>query len=216
MSRDAGTLDRRPVVDRHPQSRQARARCASCSRPTASQRNRPASSACPSRRRPARPSPPMRASRRWPRRKATGLPAFADDSGLVVDALGGEPGIYSARWAGPDKDFRAAMNGIQTLLIERGARRRSSARAHFVAALCLAWPDGHVEDFEGRVDGVAGLAAARRQGLRLRSDVPARRLRPHLRRDDARGKARPAAAGARPVASRPRLREARAACLRRA
>ena len=57
---------------------------------------------------------------------ATGRAAFADDSGLVVDALGGEPGIHSARWAGPDKDFRAAMNRIQTLLIERGATPPSS------------------------------------------------------------------------------------------
>ncbi len=86
--------------------------------------------------------------------KATGKPAFADDSGLVVDALGGEPGIHSARWAGPDKDFRAAMNRVQTLLIERGATTPDERRAHFIAALCLAWPDGHVEEFEGRVDGV--------------------------------------------------------------
>jgi XTP/dITP diphosphohydrolase len=85
---------------------------------------------------------------------ATGRPAFADDSGLVVDALGGDPGIHSARWAGPDKDFRYAMNHIQTLLIERGAREPAQRRAHFIAALCLAWPDGHVEEFEGRVDGV--------------------------------------------------------------
>ena len=87
--------------------------------------------------------------------KATDCSAFADDSGLVVDALGGEPGIHSARWAGPDKDFRFAMNRIQTLLIERGARTPAQRRAHFIAALCLAWPDGHVEEFEGRVDGVA-------------------------------------------------------------
>jgi len=87
--------------------------------------------------------------------RTSGKPAFADDSGLVVDALGGEPGIHSARWAGPDKDFRAAMNRIQTLLIERGAKTLEQRRAHFIAALCLAWPDGHVEDFEGRVDGVA-------------------------------------------------------------
>jgi XTP/dITP diphosphohydrolase len=85
---------------------------------------------------------------------ATERAAFADDSGLVIDALGGEPGIHSARWAGPDKDFRGAMNRIQTLLIERGARLPEQRRAHFVAALCLAWPDGHVEEFEGRVDGV--------------------------------------------------------------
>ncbi len=86
--------------------------------------------------------------------KATGQPAFADDSGLVVDALNGEPGIHSARWAGPDKDFRFAMNRIQTLLIERSARAPEQRCAHFIAALCLAWPDGHVEEFEGRVDGV--------------------------------------------------------------
>lgn len=86
--------------------------------------------------------------------KATGRPAFADDSGLVVEALGGEPGIQSARWAGPDKDFRAAMNRIQTLLIERGAKTPEQRRAHFVAALCLVWPDGHAEQFEGRVDGI--------------------------------------------------------------
>ena len=87
--------------------------------------------------------------------EAIGVPAFADDSGFCVDALGGEPGIHSARWAGPDKDFRAAMNRIQTMLIERGAREPSQRRAHFVAALCLTWPDGHTEDFEGSVDGVA-------------------------------------------------------------
>jgi XTP/dITP diphosphohydrolase len=97
--------------------------------------------------------------------KATDLPAFADDSGLVVDALGGEPGIHSARWAGPDKDFRFAMNRIQTLLIERGARNAEQRRAHFIAALCLAWPDGHVEQFEGRVDGVAAWPPRGDQGF---------------------------------------------------
>ena len=86
--------------------------------------------------------------------KATGKVAFADDSGLVVEALGGEPGIHSARWAGETKDFRAAMNRIQTLLVERGAKTPAERRCHFIAALCLAWPDGHVEEFEGRVDGV--------------------------------------------------------------
>jgi XTP/dITP diphosphohydrolase len=86
--------------------------------------------------------------------KAAGRAAFADDSGLVVDALGGEPGIHSARWAGGGKDFRAAMNRIQTLLVERGAKSPDRRRAHFVAALCLAWPDGHMEEFEGRVDGI--------------------------------------------------------------
>ena len=97
--------------------------------------------------------------------KATDRPAFADDSGLVVDALGGEPGIHSARWAGPDKDFRFAMNRIQTRLIERGARNAEQRRAHFIAALCLAWPDGHVEQFEGRVDGVAAWPPRGDQGF---------------------------------------------------
>jgi len=87
--------------------------------------------------------------------KASGRPAFADDSGLVVDTLGGEPGIHSARWAGEAKDFRSAMNRIQTLLIARGAKTPEQRRAHFISALCLAWPDGHVEEFEGRVDGIA-------------------------------------------------------------
>jgi XTP/dITP diphosphohydrolase len=86
--------------------------------------------------------------------KSTERAAFADDSGLVIDALGGEPGIYSARWAGPDKDFRGAMNRIQTLLVERAAKTPDQRKAHFIAALCIAWPDGHVEEFEGRVDGI--------------------------------------------------------------
>ena len=84
---------------------------------------------------------------------ASGLSAFADDSGLAVDALDGDPGIYSARWAGPDKDFRLAMNKIQSLLIERGAKSAERRRGHFVSALCVAWPDGHVEEFEATVDG---------------------------------------------------------------
>ena len=86
--------------------------------------------------------------------RASGGAAFADDSGLVIDALDGDPGIHSARWAGSDRDFRVAMNRIQTLLIERGARSPGQRRAHFMAALCLAWPDGHIEEFEGRIDGV--------------------------------------------------------------
>jgi XTP/dITP diphosphohydrolase len=80
-------------------------------------------------------------------------PGFSDDSGLVVDALGGEPGIHSARWAGPDKDFAGAMATIDTMLRERGATAPEQRRAHFVSALCVAWPDGHLEEFEARVDG---------------------------------------------------------------
>jgi XTP/dITP diphosphohydrolase len=85
--------------------------------------------------------------------QASRLPAFADDSGLAVEALGGEPGIYSARWAGPDKDFLGAMTKIENLLQEHGAATPERRRAHFVSALCVAWPDGHVEEFEARVDG---------------------------------------------------------------
>ncbi len=84
---------------------------------------------------------------------ASGLAAFADDSGLAVEALGGAPGIYSARWAGPDKDFSAAMAEVDRRLREKGAADADARRAHFVSALCVAWPDGHVEEFEGRVDG---------------------------------------------------------------
>jgi XTP/dITP diphosphohydrolase len=84
---------------------------------------------------------------------ASGLPAFADDSGLVVDALDGAPGIHSARWAGPDKNFRRAMENIEDKLRERGAIRPEQRTAHFVSALAVAWPDGHVEEFEDRIDG---------------------------------------------------------------
>jgi len=84
---------------------------------------------------------------------AAHLPAFADDSGLAVDALGGAPGIYSARWAGENKDFAAAMAQIERLLRERGGTQPSKRAAHFVSALCVAWPDGHTEEVEARVDG---------------------------------------------------------------
>jgi len=84
---------------------------------------------------------------------AAGLPAFADDSGLAVDALDGAPGIHSARWAGENKDFAAAMARIERLLRERGATQPLRRKAHFVCALCVAWPDGHVEEVEARVDG---------------------------------------------------------------
>ena len=84
---------------------------------------------------------------------AAGWAALADDSGLVVDALGGAPGIHSARWAGPNRDFGAAMQKIESMLRERGATGMADRRARFVSALCLAWPDGHTEAFEARVDG---------------------------------------------------------------
>ena len=85
--------------------------------------------------------------------KATDLPAFADDSGLVVDALGGAPGIHSARWAGANKDFALAMKKVEDLMRDRGAVRPEQRGAYFVAGLCVAWPGGHLEEFEGRVHG---------------------------------------------------------------
>ena len=85
--------------------------------------------------------------------KAAKLPAFADDSGLVVDALDGAPGIHSARWAGEPRDFSHAMQKVEDELLARGATTASQRSAHFVSALCVAWPDGHLEEFEARVDG---------------------------------------------------------------
>ncbi|WP_374370336.1 RdgB/HAM1 family non-canonical purine NTP pyrophosphatase [Dongia sp.] len=79
---------------------------------------------------------------------ASGLPALADDSGLEVMALNRDPGIYSARWAGPAKDFAMAMGKVLDLLKDKGDRR-----ARFVSALALAWPDGHCDEFEGDVWG---------------------------------------------------------------
>ncbi len=82
--------------------------------------------------------------------RASDLPALADDSGFCVAALHGAPGIHSARWAGPAKDFAAAMDRVN-----RGLGDAVDRRAWFIAALCLAWPDGHTETFLGRVDGLA-------------------------------------------------------------
>ncbi len=80
--------------------------------------------------------------------EGSGKPCLSDDSGLCVAALDGAPGIYSARWAGPDRDFAVAIERVQRELGDTADRR-----AHFICALALAWPDGHVECFEGRVDG---------------------------------------------------------------
>jgi XTP/dITP diphosphohydrolase len=82
-----------------------------------------------------------------------GLPAFADDSGLCVEALDGAPGLFSARWAGPEKNFAAAMARLEAELARRGATSPDRRRSHFVSALVIAWPDGHTELFEGRVHG---------------------------------------------------------------
>lgn len=80
----------------------------------------------------------------------SGLVALADDSGLSVAALDGAPGIYSARWAGPDKDFAMAMARVEERIEETGSRED---RAWFTSALAVAWPDGPVVAVEGRVDG---------------------------------------------------------------
>lgn len=79
---------------------------------------------------------------------ASGLPALADDSGLCVDALDGAPGVFSARWAGEGKDFNVAMERVH-----RAMAFGSPDTAYFICALSLAWPDGHVQTYEGRVDG---------------------------------------------------------------
>lgn len=81
----------------------------------------------------------------------SGLPALADDSGLSVKALDGAPGIFSARWAGPSKDFVAAMKNVETRLEETGSDDRS---AWFTSALAVAWPNGPAVVVEGRVDGI--------------------------------------------------------------
>lgn len=80
--------------------------------------------------------------------KHSGKLALADDSGLSVEALGGAPGIYSARWAGPDKDFFIAMNRVNEALAEF-----ENKRAAFICVLALSWPDGRERTYEGRVDG---------------------------------------------------------------
>lgn len=80
--------------------------------------------------------------------KGSGKIALADDSGLAVNALGGAPGIYSARWAGPEKDFKRAMEKVNVSLMEF-----EDKSAAFICVLALAWPDGRCETFEGRVEG---------------------------------------------------------------
>jgi XTP/dITP diphosphohydrolase len=80
--------------------------------------------------------------------RASGLPALSDDSGFCVAALNGAPGVHSARWAGPEKDFAGAMQRVHERM-----GSETDPRAWFIAALCLGWPDGHTETFIGRVDG---------------------------------------------------------------
>lgn len=83
----------------------------------------------------------------------SGLPALADDSGLEVDVLGGAPGIYSARWAGPTKDFAIAMRKVAEEITTRHGWSAPGPRANFISVLCMAWPGGEHQFFAGRIDG---------------------------------------------------------------
>ena len=88
--------------------------------------------------------------------KASGLPALSDDSGLVIDALDGAPGVYTANWAETadgTRDFQMAMQKVETALADKGAVTPEQRTARFVSVLCLAWPDGHTEMFRGEVEG---------------------------------------------------------------
>lgn len=84
---------------------------------------------------------------------STGLPSLADDSGLCVEALGGAPGVYTADWTGPDRNWDRGMGRVEAELQAKGAVRPDQRRASFVSVLALVWPDGHTEEFEGRADG---------------------------------------------------------------
>jgi XTP/dITP diphosphohydrolase len=86
---------------------------------------------------------------------ASGLPALADDSGLIAFGLDGEPGVHSARWAGPERDFGLAMAKLRDRLAARhGSFAAADRRAAFTATLCLYWPDGHIEYATGEVRGL--------------------------------------------------------------
>lgn len=88
--------------------------------------------------------------------RAAGLPALSDDSGLVIDALNGDPGVYTANWAETadgTRDFAMAMQKVEDALQKAGATTADARSARFVSVLCLAWPDGHVELFRGEVEG---------------------------------------------------------------
>ena len=100
--------------------------------------------------------------------KASSLPALSDDSGLVVDALGGDPGVYTANWAETadgTRDFAMAMEKVEKALAERGATTPDSRTARFVSVLCLAWPDGHTELFRGEVEGAVTWPPRGTQGF---------------------------------------------------
>ncbi len=88
--------------------------------------------------------------------KTSGLPALSDDSGLVIDALDGAPGVYTANWAEKEdgtRDFAMAMEKVEKALTDKGVSETKDRTARFVSVLCLAWPDGHTELFRGEVEG---------------------------------------------------------------
>ncbi|MCM2455816.1 RdgB/HAM1 family non-canonical purine NTP pyrophosphatase [Rhizobium sp. CG4] len=88
--------------------------------------------------------------------KASGLPALSDDSGLVIDALDGAPGVYTANWAETadgTRDFAMAMEKVEKALADKGVTDPKDRAARFVSVLCLAWPDGHTEMFRGEIEG---------------------------------------------------------------
>ena len=100
--------------------------------------------------------------------KASGLPALSDDSGIVIDALGGAPGVYTANWAEREdgtRDFPWAMQKVETALQDKGATTPEARTARFVSVLCLAWPDGHTEMFRGEVEGVIAPEPRGTQGF---------------------------------------------------
>jgi XTP/dITP diphosphohydrolase len=85
--------------------------------------------------------------------KASGLIALSDDSGLCVEALGGEPGVHTADWAGPDRDWMRAMRLVEEKLAAKGAAAPEQRRAYFACTLCVVWPDGEERIYEGRAPG---------------------------------------------------------------
>ena len=129
--------------------------------------------------------------------RASGLPALADDSGFCVAVLGGAPGVHSARWAGPKKDFAHAMRRVNQLI-----GRNPDRRAHFVSVICLAWPNGEAEMFEGRVDGMAVWPPRGTRGFGYDPMFVPDGWIDELRRDGARHEARD-------QPPRPRLRRVR-------
>ncbi|MCT4634961.1 MAG: RdgB/HAM1 family non-canonical purine NTP pyrophosphatase [Rickettsiales bacterium] len=94
--------------------------------------------------------------------KRLSLPALADDSGISIEELGGFPGVYSARIAGPDKDFTIAFDKIEKMLAEKDLK---TSPAFFTCALSLWHPDGIIEDFEGRIDGIVSFPAIGMHGF---------------------------------------------------